>query len=268
MAPTDPTVRITSRSEMPSLEIYHEDLSSQELKVWNHPVAEAQRFSDGGPLPTCTADGLRRLNAPPPMCFREIVSKVGTLVCCFILAALEFRECNLSVVNVQPWMQKAIAASTRCRSLEAHMASELANSANRVADTSSCMHLGVSSSDDAASNLRDSESRGDSISNMLKSLKGRFSQRLATNWYTVAGERQITAKSFDRSLQVSCSIGYFELCRELWKVSEHAVHCCSLVKLKNTPLASTCLKQAILLLVHVGLACSVEQPLHHVKFGL
>ena len=46
MSPIDPTIRITGRSEMPSLEIYHEDLSMQELKVWNHPVAEAQQFSE------------------------------------------------------------------------------------------------------------------------------------------------------------------------------------------------------------------------------
>ena len=46
VSPADPTIRITGRSEMPSLEIYHEDLSRQELKVWNHPVAEAQQFSE------------------------------------------------------------------------------------------------------------------------------------------------------------------------------------------------------------------------------
>ena len=44
--PSDPTLRITGRAEMPSLEIYHEDLSRQELQVWNRPVAEAQHFSE------------------------------------------------------------------------------------------------------------------------------------------------------------------------------------------------------------------------------
>ena len=44
--PTDPTIRISGRSEMPSLEIYHEDLSSQELKVWNHSIIDAQQFSE------------------------------------------------------------------------------------------------------------------------------------------------------------------------------------------------------------------------------
>ena len=44
--PTDPTVRISGRAEMPSLEVYHEDLSPQELKVWNHPIIEAQQFSE------------------------------------------------------------------------------------------------------------------------------------------------------------------------------------------------------------------------------
>ena len=46
MNPADPTLRITGRAEMPSLEIYHEDLSRQELRVWNHPIAEAQQFSE------------------------------------------------------------------------------------------------------------------------------------------------------------------------------------------------------------------------------
>ena len=31
---------------MPSLEIYHEDLSKQELKVWNHSIIDAQQFSE------------------------------------------------------------------------------------------------------------------------------------------------------------------------------------------------------------------------------
>ena len=44
--PTDPTLRITGRAEMPSLEIYHEDLSKQELKVWNHSIIDAQHFSE------------------------------------------------------------------------------------------------------------------------------------------------------------------------------------------------------------------------------
>ena len=44
--PTDPTLRITGRAEMPSLEIYLEDLSRQELQVWNHSIAEAQHFSE------------------------------------------------------------------------------------------------------------------------------------------------------------------------------------------------------------------------------
>ena len=43
---TDPTIRITGRSEMPSLEIYHEDLSPQELRVWNHSIIDAQQFSE------------------------------------------------------------------------------------------------------------------------------------------------------------------------------------------------------------------------------
>ena len=44
--PSDPTLRISGRSEMPSLEIFHEDLSTQELKVWNHSVVDAQQFSE------------------------------------------------------------------------------------------------------------------------------------------------------------------------------------------------------------------------------
>ena len=44
--PSDPTFRISGRSEMPSLEIYHEDLSTQELKVWNHSIIDAQQFSE------------------------------------------------------------------------------------------------------------------------------------------------------------------------------------------------------------------------------
>ena len=44
--PTDPTIRISGRSEMPSLEIYHEDLSPQELRVWNHSIIDAQQFSE------------------------------------------------------------------------------------------------------------------------------------------------------------------------------------------------------------------------------
>ena len=44
--PEDPTIRITGRSEMPSLEIYHEDLSPQELRVWNHSIIDAQQFSE------------------------------------------------------------------------------------------------------------------------------------------------------------------------------------------------------------------------------
>ena len=46
VSPINPTLRITGRAEMPSLEIYHEDLSRQELRVWNRPVAEAQQFSE------------------------------------------------------------------------------------------------------------------------------------------------------------------------------------------------------------------------------
>ena len=44
--PSDPTLRISGRAEMPSLEIYHEDLSQQELKVWNHSIIDAQQFSE------------------------------------------------------------------------------------------------------------------------------------------------------------------------------------------------------------------------------
>ena len=44
--PKDPTLKITGRAEMPSLEIYHEDLSPQELKVWNHSIIDAQQFSE------------------------------------------------------------------------------------------------------------------------------------------------------------------------------------------------------------------------------
>ena len=46
LEPNDPTIRITGRAEMPSLEIYHEDLSKQELKVWNHSIIDAQQFSE------------------------------------------------------------------------------------------------------------------------------------------------------------------------------------------------------------------------------
>ena len=44
--PSDPTLRISVRAEMPSLEIFHEDLSSQELKVWSHSIRDAQQFSE------------------------------------------------------------------------------------------------------------------------------------------------------------------------------------------------------------------------------
>ena len=46
MAPSDPTLRITGRAEMPSLEIYHESLSNLELKVWNRSISDAQQFSE------------------------------------------------------------------------------------------------------------------------------------------------------------------------------------------------------------------------------
>ena len=45
VTPADPTVQITGRAEMPSLE-KPEVLTVQELQVWNHPVGEAQQFSD------------------------------------------------------------------------------------------------------------------------------------------------------------------------------------------------------------------------------
>ena len=40
---SDPTLRIT---EMPSLELYHEDLSHQERQVWNHSIVDAQQLSE------------------------------------------------------------------------------------------------------------------------------------------------------------------------------------------------------------------------------
>ena len=46
VAPSDPTLKITGRAEMPSLEIYHESLSLQELKVWNHKISDAQQLSE------------------------------------------------------------------------------------------------------------------------------------------------------------------------------------------------------------------------------
>ena len=78
--PNDPTIRITGRSEMPSLEIYHEDLSRQELKVWNHPITEAQQFSEGHMDEYLSDRGLTKGLLPTNLSYAEFVGmRVKTL---------------------------------------------------------------------------------------------------------------------------------------------------------------------------------------------
>ena len=73
VSPIDPTLRITGRAEMPSLEIYHEDLSRQELKVWNHPVAEAQQFSEDHMDELLSDRGLNTGLPPTNLSYAEFV---------------------------------------------------------------------------------------------------------------------------------------------------------------------------------------------------
>ena len=78
--PTDPTVRISGRSEMPSLEIYHEDLSRQELKVWNHSIIDAQQFSDDYMDELLSDRALSRGLPPTNLSYAEFVGmRVKTL---------------------------------------------------------------------------------------------------------------------------------------------------------------------------------------------
>ena len=78
--PNDPTIRITGRSEMPSLEIYHEDLSRQELRVWNHPIAEAQQFSEDHMDEHLSDRGLSTGLPPTNLSYAEFVGmRVRTL---------------------------------------------------------------------------------------------------------------------------------------------------------------------------------------------
>ena len=78
--PNDPTLRITGRSEMPSLEIYHEDLSKQELKVWNHSIADAQQFSEDHMDHLLSDRALTRGLPPTNLSYAEFVGmRVKTL---------------------------------------------------------------------------------------------------------------------------------------------------------------------------------------------
>ena len=78
--PTDPTVRISGRSEMPSLEIYHEDLSRQEMKVWNHSIIDAQQFSDDYMDELLSDRALSRGLPPTNLSYAEFVGmRVKTL---------------------------------------------------------------------------------------------------------------------------------------------------------------------------------------------
>ena len=65
---------------MLSLEIYHEDLSRQELKVWNHPVAEAQQFSEDHMDEHLSDRGLSTGLPPTNLSYAEFVGmRVRTL---------------------------------------------------------------------------------------------------------------------------------------------------------------------------------------------
>ena len=80
VSPFDPTIRISGRSEMPSLEIYHEDLSKQELKVWNHPVAQAQQFSEDHMDDSLSNRALTKGLPPANLSYAEFVGmRVKTL---------------------------------------------------------------------------------------------------------------------------------------------------------------------------------------------
>ena len=78
--PTDPTIKITGREEMPSLEIYHEDLSKQELKVWNHSIIDAQQFSEDHMDHLLSDRALTRGLPPTNLSYAEFVGvRVKTL---------------------------------------------------------------------------------------------------------------------------------------------------------------------------------------------
>ena len=66
---------------MPSLEIYHEDLSRQELRVWNHPIAEAQQFSEDHMDEYLSDRGLTKGLPPTNLSYAEFVGmRVKTLL--------------------------------------------------------------------------------------------------------------------------------------------------------------------------------------------
>ena len=78
--PNDPTLKITGRAEMPSLEIYHEDLSPQELKVWNHSIIDAQQFSEDHMDHLLSDRALTRGLPPTNLSYAEFVGmRVKTL---------------------------------------------------------------------------------------------------------------------------------------------------------------------------------------------
>ena len=66
---------LTGRPALPiiSLEIYHEDLASQELKVWNHPVAEAQQFSEDYMDDSLSNGALTKVLPPTNLSYAEFV---------------------------------------------------------------------------------------------------------------------------------------------------------------------------------------------------
>ena len=99
--PSDPTVRISGRAEMPSLEIYHEDLSPQELKVWNHSILDAQQFSESYMDEMLSNRALDKGLPPTNLSDAEFVGmRVKTLS--FLSFKNEQKEYNISLPGKAP----------------------------------------------------------------------------------------------------------------------------------------------------------------------
>ena len=99
--PKDPTLKITGRAEMPSLEIYHEDLSPQELKVWNHSIIDAQQFSEDHMDHLLSDRALTRGLPPTNLSYAEFVGmRVKTLS--ILSFKNEQKEYNVFMPNKTP----------------------------------------------------------------------------------------------------------------------------------------------------------------------
>ena len=99
--PTDPTLKITGRAEMPSLEIYHEDLSKQELKVWNHSIIDAQQFSENHMDHLLSNRALTRGLPPTNLSYAEFVGmRVKTL--CILTFKNDQKEYNVFMPDKTP----------------------------------------------------------------------------------------------------------------------------------------------------------------------